>query len=80
MINIKNKYEYSMYIYKILKGLKKVGRNNYGLGAKGLGLKGETSRHQIWEEMTGAKLLGTNWLATTCYRSVLSFNYCTIIE
>ena len=30
--------------------------------------------------MTGAKLLGVNWLATTWYRSVLSFNYVQLLN
>ena len=62
-------------MYNSLKGLKKwgettrvkkVGRNDLGLGAKRLGSRGETSRHQIWGETTrgettsGELVLGRN--------------------
>ena len=68
---LKNLYE----LNNSLKGLKKwgettrvkkVGRNDYSLGAKRLGCRGETSRHQIWGETTrgettrGELVLGRN--------------------
>ena len=53
-------------------GYKKVGRNDWGPGAKRLGCRGETSRHQIWGETTrgettrGELVLGRNDLLPVC--------------
>ena len=52
--------------------VKNVGRNDWGLGAKRLGCRGETSRHQIWGETTrgeatrGELVLGRNDLLPLC--------------
>ena len=45
-----------------------MGQNDWGLGAKRLGCRGETSRHQIWGETTrGELVLGRNDLLPCVY-------------